>query len=75
MENIQNTLAMTIFISYPENHVPHRCYHFASQRENLTWMMQVEELFLPIVKDWLIIMDQRCHLKRSFRIDIPINIK
>lgn len=57
-EHLQNTYAKTRFISYPVNHVPDRYYHFASQREDLTWMVQVEELFFPMVRDWLITIDQ-----------------
>ena len=52
-ENLQSVYAKTRFISYPENYVQDRWYHYASQREDLTWMVQVEELFFPIVKDWL----------------------
>ena len=51
--NLQNVYAETRFISYPAGYVPDRYFHFASQREDLTWMIQVEELIHPIVKKWL----------------------
>ena len=43
----------TRHISYPQNYVADRYFHFASQREDLTWMIQVEELLHPMVKKWL----------------------
>ncbi len=48
-----NVYAETRIIAYPENYVSDRYYHFASQREDLTWMIQVEELLYPLVNKWL----------------------
>jgi len=52
-KNLKEVYSKTRFIAYPENHVPDRYYHFASQREDLTWMIQVEEVFHPAAKDLL----------------------
>ena len=43
----------TRFIEYPKNYVADRYFHFASQREDLTWMIQVEELVHPMINEWL----------------------
>ena len=43
--NLKSVYAITRFIVYPVNYVPDRYFHLASQREDLTWMIQVEELF------------------------------
>ncbi len=50
---LQEVYSKTRFNSYPENYVPDRYYHYASQREDLTWMIQVEEIFHHSVKDFL----------------------
>ena len=51
--NLQRVYSRTRFISYPYNYVPDRYFHFASQREDLTWMIQVEELFHEMIKQWM----------------------
>ena len=51
--NLQNVYAETRFVSYPAGYVSDRYFHFASQREDLTWMIQVEELIHPMVNEWL----------------------
>lgn len=51
--NLQTVYAETRFISYPANYVPDRYFHFASQREDLTWMIQVEELFHQMIYEWM----------------------
>ena len=50
---LQEVYSETRFLSYPPDYVPDRYFHFASQREDLTWMIQPEELFFPMVRDWL----------------------
>ncbi len=50
---LKDVYGKTRFIAYPENYVADRYYHFASQREDLTWMIQVEELLYPLVNKWL----------------------
>ena len=52
-EDLQTVYGKTRFISYPSNYVPDRYYHFASQREDLTWMIQVEELFHQMINRWM----------------------
>ncbi len=52
-KNLQAVYAETRFTSYPSNYVPDRYYHFASQREDLTWMVQVEELLHTMINEWL----------------------
>jgi hypothetical protein len=51
--HLQNVYAETRFISYPENYVPDHYFHFASQREDLTWMIQAEELFHKMIRQWI----------------------
>ena len=52
-ENLKVVYAETRYIKYPDNHVPDRYFHFASQREDLTWMIQAEELFHQMISDWI----------------------
>ncbi len=52
-ENLKNVYSETRFVSYPPNYFPDRYFHFASQREDLTWMIQVEEILHPEIEDWL----------------------
>jgi hypothetical protein len=43
----------TRFISYPPDYVPDRYFQVASQKEDLSWMIQAEELFLEMTGKWL----------------------
>ena len=52
-EYLKTVYAETRFIAYPDNYVPDRYFHYASQREDLSWMIKVEEQIRPIVNDWL----------------------
>ncbi|KPL12831.1 MAG: hypothetical protein AMS26_16145 [Bacteroides sp. SM23_62] len=52
-EDLQTVYGETRFVSYPSNYVPDRYFHFASQREDLTWMIQVEELFHQMINRWM----------------------
>ena len=52
-ENLKSVYAETRHISYPDNYIADRYFHFASQREDLSWMIQVEEQIRPIVNNWL----------------------
>ncbi len=52
-KNLQEVYAETRFLAYPPGYVPDRYYHFASQREDLSWMIQPEGLFFPMVREWL----------------------
>jgi hexosaminidase len=50
---LQKVYSETRFISYPANYIPDRYFHLASQREDLTWMIQPEELFFGMIDKWL----------------------
>ncbi len=52
-ENLESVYSETRFIAYPDNYVPDRYFHFASQREDLTWMIQDEQLFFREIRTWL----------------------
>jgi hexosaminidase len=43
----------TRFVSYPAGYVPDRYFHLASQREDLTWMIQAEELYFGMIEKWM----------------------
>ncbi|MGZ8558496.1 MAG: family 20 glycosylhydrolase [Chitinophagaceae bacterium] len=52
-ETLKKVYSQTRFISYPPNYIPDRYFHLASQREDLTWMIQAEELYEGMIKKWL----------------------
>jgi hypothetical protein len=52
-EKLKSVYSKTRYIAYPDNYVPDRYFHFASQREDLTWMIQAEELIHKMVKEWM----------------------
>ncbi len=52
-ENLQKVYSETRFISYPDDYIPDRYFHFASQREDLTYLIQTEELFHKMVGKWM----------------------
>lgn len=52
-ENLKQVYAHTRFVSYPEDYVPDRYFHFASQREDLSYLIQVEEKFHQMVREWM----------------------
>jgi hypothetical protein len=51
--NVEKVYSKTRFISNPGNFIPDRYFHLASQREDLTWMIQPEELFSVMIDNWL----------------------
>lgn len=51
--NLKQTYAETRFISYPANYVPDRYFHLASQREDLSWMVQADEKMHEQILKWL----------------------
>jgi hypothetical protein len=55
---LQGVYSKTRFIAYPEGYVPDRYSHYASQREGLSWMVQVEGLLHQMVRDRLNIRAQ-----------------
>lgn len=52
-ENLKRVYSKTRFISYPENYLPDRYYHLASQREDLSYLIQIEERFHKMVREWM----------------------
>ncbi len=50
---LKEVYGQTRFISYPPDYVPDRYFHLASQREDLTWMIQAQELYLGMIENWL----------------------
>ena len=50
---VESIYGQTRFISYPVNYVPDRYFHLASQREDLTWMIQAQELYIGMIDTWL----------------------
>ena len=52
-KELENIYSQTRFITYPANYVPDRYFHLASQREDLTWMIQPEEMYYGMVEKWL----------------------
>lgn len=52
-DEVKLVYSKTRFISYPANYVPDRYFHTASQREDLTWMIQAEELYFEMIDKWM----------------------
>ena len=52
-ENLNSVYSQTRFISNPPNFVPDRYFHLASQREDLSWMIQAEQLYYGMIEKWL----------------------
>jgi hypothetical protein len=52
-KKVETVYGETRFISYPPDYIPDRYFHLASQKEDLTWMIQPEELFLDMIQKWL----------------------
>ncbi len=50
---LKDVYGETRHIAYPKYYVRDRYFHYASQREDLTWMIQVEELLHKLVREWL----------------------
>jgi len=52
-EKLKTVCAKTRFLAYPKSYVPDRYHHFASRREDFTWLIIAEEKYHAIVKNWL----------------------
>jgi hexosaminidase len=50
---LKSVYSQTRFIAYPPGYVPDRYFHLASQREDLSWMIQAEELLFGRIEKWL----------------------
>jgi hexosaminidase len=51
--HLQEVYGKTRFVAYPEGYVPDRYFHLASQREDLSWMIQAEEMMHGMIEEWL----------------------
>jgi hypothetical protein len=51
--DVKETYGRTRFVSYPPDYLPDRYFHLASQREDLTWMIQAQELYFSMIDQWL----------------------
>jgi hypothetical protein len=52
-DHLNDVYGKTRFVAYPAGYVPDRYFHLASQREDLTWMIQAEEMFHGMIENWL----------------------
>ena len=50
---LQEVYRQTRFLAYPAGYVPDRYFHLASQREDLTWMTQAQDMFNEKIRRWL----------------------
>ncbi len=50
---LQTVYSETRFIADPPNYISDRYFHLASQREDLSWMIQAQELYEAMIKKWL----------------------
>lgn len=48
---LQSVYGQTRFVSYPANYIPDRYFHLASQREDLTWMIQAQEMYFGMIEN------------------------
>jgi hypothetical protein len=51
--NVEAVYSQTRFVANPAGYVPDRYFHLASQRENLTWMIQAEEMYFGMIEKWI----------------------
>lgn len=52
--NLKRVYSKTRFIVYPPDYIPDRYFHLASQREDLSWMIQAQELLFEKIEELLI---------------------
>jgi hypothetical protein len=52
-EQLKSVYGQTRFVSNPPDYVPDRYFHLASQREDLTWMIQPYEMYFGMIEKWL----------------------
>lgn len=50
---LQTVYCETRFFADPSNYIADRYFHLASQREDLSWMIQAQELYENIINKWL----------------------
>lgn len=51
--NLVGVYARTRFIANPPDYVQDRYFHYASQKDDLSWNIQPEEIFHQIIKNWI----------------------
>lgn len=51
--NLKEVYGKTRFISNPPNFVPDPYFHFASRKDDLSWMVQAEDMYHEMIKRWL----------------------
>ncbi len=54
---VRSVYGQTRFVSYPANYIPDRYFHLASQREDLTWMIQAQEIYFGMIEKWMQIQE------------------
>jgi len=52
-DNLQKVYSETRFVSNPANFIPDRFFHYASQSEDLSWMVQAEEMYIGMIEKWM----------------------
>jgi len=52
-EELKDVYGQTRFVSNPPDYVPDRYFHLASQREDLTWMIQPYEMYFGMIEKWI----------------------
>ena len=57
-KELETVYSETRFVSYPANYIPDRYFHLASQREDLSWMIQTEELYFGMIDKWIVSLAQ-----------------
>jgi hexosaminidase len=50
---LKEVYSKTRFLANPPDYLPDPYFHYASQREDLTWMIQPEEMFHRMVQNWI----------------------
>jgi hexosaminidase len=51
--SVKSVYGETRFVSYPSDYIPDRYFHLASQSEDLTWMIQAQEMYIAMIEKWL----------------------
>jgi hexosaminidase len=51
--HLENIYGKIRFVAYPSNYIKDRYFHFASQKEDLSFMIQAEELLYKKINKWL----------------------
>jgi hypothetical protein len=50
---VQTVYSQTRFVSNPDSYIHDRYFHLASQREDLSWMIQAQEMYFELIEKWL----------------------